>query len=110
MEWVERPNTLGMSQFGDGGLLGSKPYVASGKYIERMSNYCKTCPYDPSKSTGPAACPYTTLYWDFLMRHEILLGSNARMAMQLKNLRRMDATTREAIARQAAHHRAEVSA
>ena len=105
VEWVELPNTLGMSQFGDGGLMTSKPYVASGKYIQRMSNHCKGCKYDPAQSTGAAACPYTTLYWDFLMRHELLLKKNPRMAMQLKNLARLDGPARDAISRQAATHR-----
>jgi deoxyribodipyrimidine photolyase-related protein len=105
VEWVELPNTLGMGQFGDGGLMASKPYVASGKYIQRMSNHCKACKYDPSQSTGPSACPYTTLYWDFLMRHEDLLKKNPRMAMQLKNLARLDASARETITAQATTHR-----
>ena len=105
VEWVELPNTLGMSQFGDGGLMASKPYVASGKYIQRMGNHCKGCKYDPAQSTGPKACPYTTLYWDFLNRHEILLKKNPRMAMQLKNLARLDASARDAIAAQANAHR-----
>ncbi|OYT93403.1 MAG: cryptochrome/photolyase family protein [Burkholderiales bacterium PBB3] len=105
VEWVELPNTLGMGQFGDGGLMASKPYVASGKYIQRMSNHCKGCKYDPALSTGETACPYTTLYWDFLNRHEVMLKKNPRMAMQLKNLGRLDATAREAIGVQAAVHR-----
>jgi deoxyribodipyrimidine photolyase-related protein len=101
VEWVELPNTLGMGQFGDGGLMASKPYVATGKYIQRMSNHCTDCRFDPALSTGPRACPFTTLYWDFLMRHETLLTGNPRMAMQLKNLGRLDATARDAIALQA---------
>ena len=105
VEWVELPNTLGMSQFGDGGLMASKPYVASGKYIQRMSNHCKGCKYDPALSTGATACPYTTLYWDFLSRHEVMLKKNPRMAMQLKNLARLDAPAREAISAQATAHR-----
>ena len=105
VEWVELPNTLGMGQFGDGGLMASKPYVASGKYIQRMSNHCKSCKYDPAQSTGPNACPYTTLYWDFLIRHEALLKKNPPMAMQLKNLARLDASAREAIQTQATAHR-----
>jgi deoxyribodipyrimidine photolyase-related protein len=107
VEWVELPNTLGMGQFGDGGLMASKPYVASGKYIQRMSNHCKGCRYDPALSTGTTACPFTTLYWDFLMRHEVLLKKNPRMAMQLKNLARLDAHTREGISAQASAHRQE---
>lgn len=105
VEWVALPNTLGMSQFGDGGLMASKPYVASGKYIQRMSNHCKSCKYDPAQSTGQNACPYTTLYWDFLIRHEDLLKKNPRMAMQLKNLARLDPAAREAITVQAIAHR-----
>jgi deoxyribodipyrimidine photolyase-related protein len=106
VEWVELPNTLGMGQFGDGGLMASKPYVASGKYIQRMSNHCTGCKYDPAQSTGPQACPFTTLYWDFLARHEELLKKNPRMAMQLKNLARLDTGARAAIASQAQAHRA----
>ena len=104
VEWVELPNTLGMGQFGDGGLMASKPYVASGKYIQRMSNHCKGCRYDPAQSTGAKACPYTTLYWDFLIRHEPLLKKNPRMAMQLKNLARLDGPARDAIQAQARAH------
>jgi len=105
VEWVELPNTLGMGQFGDGGLMASKPYVASGKYIQRMSNHCKGCRFDPAESTGATACPYTTLYWDFLMRHEVLLKQNPRMAMQLKNLARLDGPARDAIQTQANTHK-----
>lgn len=105
VEWVELPNTLGMGQFGDGGLMASKPYVASGKYIQRMSNHCKGCKYDPALSTGTTACPFTTLYWDFLNRHEVLLKKNPRMAMQLKNLGRLDGPARDAIQDQATAHR-----
>lgn len=106
VEWVELPNTLGMSQHGDGGLMASKPYVASGKYIERMSNYCQGCRFDPGKSTGDDACPFTTLYWDFLLRHEKFLAKNQRMAMQLKNLARLDVPKRRAIQHQATQVRA----
>ncbi|OPF61767.1 deoxyribodipyrimidine photolyase [Hydrogenophaga sp. H7] len=105
VEWAELPNTLGMSQYGDGGLLGSKPYVATGRYIQRMSNHCSGCRYDPAQSTGPKACPFTTLYWDFLMRHEPMLRQNTRMAMQMKNLDRLAPEAREAIAEQARAHR-----
>ncbi len=90
VEWVELPNTLGMSQFADGGLMASKPYSASGNYIERMSNYCRDCRYDPKKAVGEDACPFTTLYWDFLARHEERLSSNPRMSLQLRNLERKD--------------------
>lgn len=83
-EWVELPNTLGMSQFGDGGLLASKPYVASGAYINRMSNHCKGCRYDVGKPHGPDACPFNALYWAFLARHRDKIGSNPRMAQMYR--------------------------
>ncbi len=101
VEWVELPNTLGMSQFADGGVMASKPYAASGKYIDRMSNYCKLCRFDPAVSTGENACPFTTLYWDFLLRHEVSLAKNPRMVMQVRNLKRLDANARAAIRAQA---------
>lgn len=97
VEWVELPNTLGMSQHADGGLMASKPYVATGKYIERMGGPCKTCRYDPAQRLGERACPYTTLYWDFLMRHEVLLAGNSRMVMQVRNLQRLPDAERAAI-------------
>lgn len=78
-EWVEMPNTLGMSLFGDGGVVASKPYAASGKYINRMSNYCKQCKYSPDEMTGENACPFNALYWDFLVRHEDKFRGNQRM-------------------------------
>jgi deoxyribodipyrimidine photolyase-related protein len=105
VEWVELPNTLGMSQYGDGGIMASKPYIASGKYIQRMSNYCASCPKDPALSIGPDACPFTTLYWDFLIQHQPQLRSNNRMAMQLKNLARLSPDSRAAIQLQAAQIR-----
>lgn len=101
VEWVELPNTLGMSQYGDGGIMASKPYIASGKYIDRMSNYCKQCAYQPDQKTGPTACPFTTLYWDFLSRHQEGLSKSARMGMQLRNLSRLDALELEKIQVQA---------
>ena len=88
VEWVELPNTLGMSQYADGGIMASKPYAATGKYIERMSNACKTCKYKPGQAVGPQACPFTTLYWDFIARHSGKLTSNPRMLMQVRNLER----------------------
>ncbi len=101
VEWVELPNTLGMSQFGDGGIMASKPYAASGKYIDRMSNYCGRCPYDPAVRTGEQACPFTTLYWDFLMRNRRTLRTVGRMGMQLRNLDRLDKSERNSIRNQA---------
>jgi deoxyribodipyrimidine photolyase-related protein len=105
VEWVELPNTLGMSQYADGGVMASKPYIASGKYIERMSNYCVGCRFDPAQRTGPRACPFTTLYWDFLLRHKKPLAQNQRMAMQVRNLARLKPADRSAIRKQAAQVR-----
>jgi len=111
VEWVELPNTLGMSQYGDGGLMASKPYVATGKYIQRMGGPCKGCRYDPGLREGDKACPYTTLYWDFLMRHEALLAKNARMALQVKNLGRLSEEQKTAVRQRAdAIRRGEVGA
>lgn len=97
VEWVELPNTLGMSQYADGGLMGSKPYVATGKYIQRMSPHCQGCRYDPAQRAGDRACPFTTLYWDFLMRHEQALARNPRMALQVKNVARLSDADRQAV-------------
>ncbi len=101
VEWVELPNTLGMSQFADGGILGSKPYAATGKYIDRQSPYCKQCRFNPAKRTGPEACPFTTLYWDFLARNRETLQRIPRMNMQLRNLNRIRDSELEAIQQQA---------
>jgi deoxyribodipyrimidine photolyase-related protein len=102
VEWVELPNTLGMSQFADGGLMASKPYVATGRYIDRMGNHCRGCRYDPAQRTGEKACPFTTLYWDFLGRHEALLAKNPRMALQVRNLARLAPAERQAVDERAA--------
>ena len=88
-EWVELPNSLGMSQFADGGMLASKPYAASGAYINRMSDYCTHCSYDVKQRTGPKACPFNALYWEFIARNEGKLRKNPRMAMPYKNWERM---------------------
>lgn len=109
-EWVELPNTLGMSQFGDGGLLGSKPYTSSGAYIDRMSDYCRHCRYDVKQRIGPDACPFNALYWDFLARHEDKLGSNARLRMPYRNWDRQSAAVREATRAQAAAFLADLDA
>ena len=89
VEWVELPNTAGMALFANGGRFTSKPYVASGAYVKRMSNYCSGCKYEPEARTGPKACPMTTLYWYFLDQHEATFGSNPRTALMVKNLQRM---------------------
>jgi len=110
VEWVELPNTLGMSQHADGGLMASKPYIASGKYIQRMSNYCAGCCYDPAQRTGPKACPFTMLYWDFLLRHEIMLTKNPRTVTQVRNAARLTPAQRSEITDHAARLRAAISA
>ena len=89
-EWVEAPNTLGMSQFSDGGLVASKPYISSGAYINRMSNYCKSCHYDVKDKLGDRACPFNALYWDFLIRHKEKFSSNPRMAQMYRNWERQN--------------------
>ncbi|MGF1648958.1 MAG: cryptochrome/photolyase family protein [Hyphomicrobiaceae bacterium] len=88
-EWVEMPNVIGMSQFADGGLLGSKPYAASGAYINRMSNYCSSCRYDVKLKTGSKACPFNALYWDFLDRNRAQLGTNPRLGTVYSSWDRM---------------------
>lgn len=105
VEWVELPNVYGMSQFADGGLMASKPYIASGKYLQRMSNYCAGCRYKPDRAVGEDACPLTTLYWDFLMRHESLFENHPRLGQQVRNLRRQSESDRAAIRAQAARLR-----
>ncbi len=83
------PNTRGMALFADGGIVGSKPYAASGAYINRMSDYCGACAYDARDATGARACPFNFLYWDFIARHADRFGGNPRMAMPLRSLERM---------------------
>ncbi|WP_068076927.1 cryptochrome/photolyase family protein [Novosphingobium lentum] len=87
-EWVELPNTIGMSQFADGGLLASKPYAASGAYIHRMSDYCGDCAYDVKAKAGPRACPFNLLYWRFIARHKQRLSRNPRMAQMVRTWER----------------------
>lgn len=86
VDWVTLPNTLGMAMHADGGVVGTKPYSGSGKYINRMSNYCKGCRYDVNKRVGEDACPFNTFYWEFLVRTRNRFKSNNRMAMILKNV------------------------
>ena len=90
-DWVMQTNVLGMGLFADGGLLASKPYAASGNYINRMSTYCKGCRYNPKQRTGPAACPFNALYWDFLARHQESLRRNPRMGLVMKQLGKIPA-------------------
>ena len=100
-EWVELPNTIGMSQFADGGLLASKPYAASGAYINRMSNHCETCRFDVKRRTGPDACPFNALYWDFIARNRALIGGNPRMARMVAVYDGFDPDERRRIAESA---------
>jgi deoxyribodipyrimidine photolyase-related protein len=90
IDWVSLPNALGMGQYGDGGVMGTKPYAASGNYIDKMSDNCGRCRYDPHKSVGEDACPFTTLYWDFLARHRERFSRNPRMRYPYLSLDRKD--------------------
>lgn len=96
-EWVELPNTLGMSQFADGGFLASKPYISSGSYINKMSNFCKECCFDVSLKEGDKACPFNYLYWNFLLKHRALLKKNPRLSLAYKNLDKMPAAKKKKI-------------
>jgi deoxyribodipyrimidine photolyase-related protein len=97
VEWVELPNTAGMALFANGGRFTSKPYVASGAYVKRMSNYCTGCKYTPEARTGELACPMTTLYWNFLDQHEASFAGNPRTALMVKNLQRMSGEERSQV-------------
>ena len=105
VEWVELPNTIGMSQYADGGIMASKPYCASGKYIERMSNHCQGCRYDPAQRLGERACPFTTLYWDFLLRHAHRFARHPRTALQWKHVEQIPLAERAQIQAAAARLR-----
>ncbi|MEM7656954.1 MAG: cryptochrome/photolyase family protein [Bacteroidota bacterium] len=101
IEWVEMPNTRGMSQFADGGLLATKPYISSANYVHKMGDYCKSCHYDRKAKTGDKACPFNSLYWQFLMRHEEKLSNNPRMGMMYRLLEKKSEEDREALRSQA---------
>jgi deoxyribodipyrimidine photolyase-related protein len=96
-DWVELPNVHGMAMWADGGVLGTKPYAASGAYINRMSDYCRTCRYDVQQKSGADACPFNYLYWNFHIENAAHLAGNPRLAMPYRNLARMDAAQRTAI-------------
>lgn len=100
-EWVMSANVIGMSQFADGGVVGSKPYVSSGNYIDRMSDYCKGCSYSVKDKTGEDACPFNLLYWHFLDRHRDRFEGNGRMGNMYRTWDRMDADRRETVVQDA---------
>ena len=101
-EWVEMPNTLGMALFGDGGIVGSKPYAASGRYIHKMSNFCNKCVYAPSELLGERACPFNALYWDFFARHREKLEFNPRLTFVYSTWNKFSVLKQEAIRAKAA--------
>ena len=104
LEWVERPNTRGMSQFADDGIVGTKPYVSTASYISRMSDYCGSCLDDPKSRVGPASCPFNSLYWHFHHRHRARLEKIPRIGFAYKNLDRMQTDDRREVLRQAEAH------
>jgi deoxyribodipyrimidine photolyase-related protein len=101
-DWVELPNVHGMVMHADGGRLGSKPYAASGAYINRMSDYCGKCVFDPKAKLGPRACPFNFLYWNFLIENADKLAGNPRMALPYRNLAKMPLEQRSEITRSSA--------
>ena len=110
VEWVELPNTAGMALFANGGRFTSKPYVASGAYVKRMSNYCSGCKYEPETRVGANACPMTTLYWNFLDKHEASFAGNPRTALMVKNLQRMTPELRAQVRERAGEMLADLDA
>lgn len=109
IEWVEITNTRGMSQFADGGIVGTKPYVSSANYIKKMSNYCDSCHYSPSKKTGENACPFNSLYWHFYDRHRDKLAKNPRVGMMYRTWDKMDSQKKKELLRQAEHYLSNIS-
>ncbi|WP_373500617.1 cryptochrome/photolyase family protein [Desulfococcus sp.] len=105
VQWVEIVNTRGMSQFADGGIVATKPYVSSANYIRKMSDYCDGCRYTPAKGAGEGACPFNSLYWDFLHRHRARLEKNPRVAMMYRTWDRMKPDTRDDLLTQARAYR-----
>jgi deoxyribodipyrimidine photolyase-related protein len=105
VQWVEIVNTRGMSQFADGGIVATKPYISSANYIRKMSDYCDTCHYDHGRKTGDRACPFNSLYWDFLDRHRERLQNNPRIGMMYRTWDRMSAQNRKALLAQARQYK-----
>ncbi|WP_417579365.1 cryptochrome/photolyase family protein [Nitrincola sp.] len=97
IEWVELPNTRGMSLFADGGLIASKPYAASGNYLNKMSHYCKNCHYDVKRRSGANSCPFNSLYWHFIHRHADKFSANPRMAMVYRNWQKFSKEEQQSI-------------
>ncbi len=104
IEWVEITNTRGMSQFADGGIVGTKPYVSSATYINKMSSYCNGCYYDKAKKTGDKACPFNSLYWNFYDKHESKLAKNPRIGMMYNVWRKMEPVAKTELLQQAEHY------
>jgi deoxyribodipyrimidine photolyase-related protein len=108
VQWVELINTRGMSQFADGGIVATKPYISSANYINKMSDYCGACRYDPRVKTGERACPFNSLYWDFLHRNRSRLEKNPRVAVMYRTWDRMDESSRKALIKQARRYKTPV--
>ena len=101
IEWVEMPNTRGMSQFADGGIVGTKPYVSSANYLHKMGDHCKNCHYNYKEKIGEKACPFNALYWDFYIRHEDKFRTNPRVSMAYRHIDKFSSKDKEAIINQA---------
>lgn len=110
IEWVELPNTRGMSQFADGGLLATKPYISSGNYINKMSTYCKNCYYNVAAKTGPRSCPFNSLYWHFIAKHRDKLANNPRMSMMYRQWEKQTPEAQQAVLQQAEQYLANINA
>lgn len=108
LQWVEITNTRGMSQFADGGIVGTKPYVSSANYINKMGDYCKNCHYVKTKKTGENACPFNSLYWDFYDRHRDKLANNPRIGMMYRVWDKMDAEKQAGLLEQAALYKEKI--
>ena len=104
IEWVEITNTRGMSQYADGGIVGSKPYASSANYINKMSNYCKSCSYNNKLRYGDKACPFNSLYWNFFEKNKDKLSKNIRLSMVYRNLNNMDQEEKKAVLAQASRY------